>query len=225
MENYVVTIARAYGSGGCGIGQKLAEELGIRFIDRELLQIASDESGISSELFQKYDENLDSKWYEKSEVESDVVLKPSDRKFTSRNNLYNYQARVIRELAQKESFVILGRAANYILRNNPNILSVNIQAPLEVCVLETMDRLRYSERDARKFVLETNGTRAKYYKAISGQNWLDPSCYDLSLNTSRLGKDMCREIIKDSLRKKLKLDILVDYRITKTFPKKGMRLF
>ena len=207
MENYVITIARAYGSGGCAIGQELAKELGIRFIDKELLQIASDESGISDELFQRYDENLDAKWYEKPEVMTGDVVGPMNKKFTSRDNLYNYQAMVIRKMAEKESFIILGRAANYVLRNYPNVVSVNIQAPLDVCVLETGRRLKYTEKEARKFVLETNGNRAKDYKAITGKNWLDPENYDLSLNSARLGKDTCKDLIKECLKRKLRIPI------------------
>lgn len=207
MENYVITIARAYGSGGCGIGTRLAKELGIKFYDKELLQIASDESGISSELFHRYDENLDSKWYRKPTINFGDVVSPRDKSFTSKSNLYNYQAKIIRWLANHESCVIIGRAANYILRNEPNVISVNIQAPEEVCIMSAMSRLKYSRADAEKYVKVTNQKRAEFYQAFTGHNWLDPDFYDLYVNSARLGEDRCVEMIKQCVRLKMKIDV------------------
>ena len=179
--------------------------MGIKFYDKELLQIAADQSGINDELFVRYDENLDNRWYAKNTVRYGEVVGPADKGFTSKSNLYNYQAKVVRWLANHESCVIIGRAANYILRNEPNVISVNIQAPLDVCILSAMSRLKYNKEDATKYVYSINQKRAQFYEAFTGHNWLDPDFYDLYLNSARLGEDKCIQLIKDCIKLKMKL--------------------
>ena len=198
MDNFVITIARGYGSGGKQIGRRLAEELGIRMIDRELLQMASSESGISEELFALADEKLKKKAPFGSTVRKYTgdILKPEDQEFISDENLFNYQARVLVFLACKESFVAIGRAADYVLRDFPNVLSVSIQAPFEDCVRSVTKRFMMAEREAEKAVKNIDKYRAGYYKYYTGRDWKDPANYDICLNSSRFGRDKCVEAIK-----------------------------
>ncbi len=198
MDNFVITIARGYGSGGRQIGKKLAEELGIRMIDRELLQMASSESGISEELFALADEKLKKKAPFGGAVRkyTGEILRPEDQEFISDENLFNYQARVLVFLACKESFIAIGRAADYVLRDFPNVLSVNIQAPYEDCVRSITKRFMMSDREAEKAVKNIDKYRAGYYKYYTGKDWKDPANYDICLNSSRLGREKCVNVIK-----------------------------
>ena len=129
-ENIVITIARQYGSGGKTIGAMLAKELGINCYSREILKMASEESGINEGLFGMSDEKIKkAPWFKILNRPYDgELLTPEDRDFVSDDNLFNYQAKVIRDLAEKESCVIVGRCADYIFRDHRNVLNIYIYA-------------------------------------------------------------------------------------------------
>jgi len=113
MDHFVVTIARGYGSGGRTIGRMLAEKLGVPYYDKELLHRAADDSGINVKLFAQSDENLKRpKLFKTGKANySGEVIPPDSDDFISEENLFNYQAKIIRELAETESCVIVGRCA------------------------------------------------------------------------------------------------------------------
>ena len=124
MSRYVITIARGYGSGGRTIGKMLSKELGIPFYDRELLRLASDDSGINEELFVKADEKLKKTRLFKiaRKAYQGELIPPDSDDFVSNDNLFNYQAKIIKELAETESCVIVGRCADYILKDCDRLL-------------------------------------------------------------------------------------------------------
>jgi cytidylate kinase len=130
MERFAITISRASGSGGRDIGRALADALGVNFYDRELLRLASDESGIHEAFFGKADEtpNLRMLLLAAKSVANGDPLPPDSDDFISNENLFSYQAKVIRELASKESCVIIGRCADYVLRDYPNVVRISIRA-------------------------------------------------------------------------------------------------
>lgn len=212
MKYFAITIARGYGSGGRRIGQKLAEMLNIDFVDRELLRLASDESGINEALFGQADERLTSpirllfKNSRKNRVGE--VLSPEKDGFTSDENLFNFQAKVLRSLIEKESFVAIGRAADFILKDYPNVLTVNIQAPHEFCVKETMRINSMTEKEADAFVTKTDRYRAEFYEYYTGVKWSDPTSFDLCLNNERLGDDNCLKMIMECARLKWGSDFI-----------------
>ena len=111
MKPFVITVARGYGSGGKTIGKMLAEDLGVKYYDMELLRLASDESGINEHLFAEVDEKLKTPrlFKPRKSAYTGEVIPPDSEDFVSDQNLFNYQAKVIRDLAEKESCVIIGR--------------------------------------------------------------------------------------------------------------------
>jgi len=197
MDNYVITIARGYGSGGKTIGKSLAQVLGIACYDREILHMASDESGINEALFHNADERIPSSIFAnfKKGIYKDALIPPEDSHFVSDENLFNYQAKIIKELASTESCVIIGRSADYILRTFPNVVSVNIQAPFDSCVAEVMKRQSLSEKEARRKVTQIDKYRSDYYEYYTGKKWLDATNYDITINSARLGFDRCVDAI------------------------------
>lgn len=209
MKNYVITIARGFGSGGKQIGLKIASDLNIRLMDKELLQLASIDSGINEELFALADEKLNRKLLMQVPDREHYgnVLTPENSKFVSDLNLFNYQVKILRMLAQTESFIVMGKAANFVLRDLPNVVSVSIQAPFDACVKSIMERSGMSEAEAARAVRHTNKYRSDYHKYYAGENWTDPVGYDLSLNSARLGRDNCVEIIKQAVSQKLGIDL------------------
>lgn len=142
MENVVITIARQYGSGGKTIGAMLAKDLGVNCYSREILKLASEESGINERLFGQKDERLKiPSWFKplKRPYEGDLIP-PESSGFVSDDNLFNYQAKIIKDLAGSESCVIVGRCADYVLRNYPNVISVFIHADREFCIERALER-------------------------------------------------------------------------------------
>ena len=124
-KNIVITIARQYGSGGRTIAQMLSERLGIHYYDKELLKLASEDSGINEDLFRNADEHVKTTQLFKiaHSVYKGELIPPESDDFTSMENLFNYQAKIIKKLAeQDESCIIVGRCAEYVLNYKPFIL-------------------------------------------------------------------------------------------------------
>lgn len=190
MDNYVIAIAREKGSGGSSVAHVLSKKLGIPYYDRELLRKASEVSGINESLFGKADEQIGLKEMMRAakKVYKGEVLPPDSDDFTSTENLFNFQARVIRELAQTESCIIIGRCADYLLADAPNVLSVFIHAPLEYRRERIASySLSLSDREIEKQIQDCDRRRSGYYKYYTGCDWKDAAHKDISLDTSVLG--------------------------------------
>ena len=201
MEKFVVTIARGYGSGGRTIGQMLAESLGIKSYDREIIRMASEESGINEALFGEADEKLPNPLmrYTKG-IYKGRIITPDKEDYVSSANLFNLQANVVRRLAQQENCVIIGRCADYILKDQKNVLRVYVHAPLESCVETLLTMSSLTPKEAEKRILKIDKNRAYYYKHYTGRDWDNAANYDLCLNSKDLGFEKCVEIIKDVLK-------------------------
>ncbi len=201
MEKVVITIARQYGSGGKTVGRMLAEDLGIPFYDREILEKASEDSGVHVRIFGAADEKLKrSAKILGSRVYSGEVLEPEDREFVSNDNLFNLTAQTIKKLAETESCVIIGRCADFILKDYPNVASVFVHASREFCLEQAMERNSMNEKEMRKFIERTDKYRGDFYKYYTGHEWQDLRNYDLCLNSGKLGFEKTVEEIKAYLK-------------------------
>lgn len=200
MENYVITIARGYGSGGRTIGKMLADELNIKAYDREIVRMASEESGINEALFGEADEKLKNPLmrYAKG-VYKGRIITPDCEDFVSDKNLFNYEAKVVKELANKESCIIIGRCADYVLKDYKNVIRVFVHAPLESCVRTLSEMSSLNEKELEKRIQRIDKNRAAYYQHYTGREWNGAENYDLCLNSADLGFEKCVEIIKSYL--------------------------
>lgn len=197
MDNRVITIARSYGSGGRKMGRLLAKELGYEYYDREILRIASDESGISEELFNQADEVKRVPLLRIArEVYTGEVIPPDSDDFISNENLFRYQAKIIRELAATRNCVIVGRCANFILRGWENVLNVFVTAPVVDCVRRVMETDGLNLEEAEKRIKKIDKRRAEYFKYFTGRLWHDAALYDLCLNTGHMDEQKCVEIVR-----------------------------
>ena len=197
MEKIVITIARQYGSGGKTVGQMVADELGIPFYSRDILRMASEDSGISEALFGEADEKLKKNpllRIMKNVYDGDLIPPESDG-FVSDKNLFNYQAKIIKQLAERESCVIVGRCADYVLRDYPNVMSVFVHADEDFCFDRAMERNSMSAHDLKKYIAKIDKYRGDYYKYYTGQEWTDARNYDLCLDCGKLGFEKCKEEI------------------------------
>jgi len=201
MDNYVITIARGFGSGGKQVGLALSRDLGIPCYESQILALASEYSGLNKRWFVKADEKLPLPYSFlpklKSTPSTDHLITPQDRKFTSAKNLFNIQTKIIRELAEKESCIIIGKCANYLLRDLNNVISVYIEAPRAYCLANIMKKFNATEEEAHRLITETDKYRAAYFRYYTrGRVWTDPVLYDMTLNSERVGVDKCVELIK-----------------------------
>ena len=198
MEKVIITIARQYGSGGKTIGQMLANDLGIPFYSREILRLASDDSGIREELFNQADEKLRSNplFGASKKVYTGGLISPESDDFVSSENLFNYQAKVIKELAEKGSCVIVGRCADFVLKDRADVVSVFVHAQADYCMERAMERNDMSRKEMEKFIAKTDKYRGDFYHYYTGNVWNDARNYDLCLNSSKLGFEKCVEEIK-----------------------------
>lgn len=199
-KKVVITIARQYGSGGRTIGEMLAEDLKVHYYDKELLKLASEDSGINEKLFVNADEKVKMNNLFKivKNVYTGQLIPPESDDFVSDNNLFNYQAKIIKQLAEEEteSCVIIGRCADFVLKDYDNVLSVFIHAPREYCMEQAAKKHSMPLKELEKFVAKTDKRRAEYYKYYTGREWTDARNYDLCLNSSKLGFARCVEEIK-----------------------------
>lgn len=206
MEKVIITIARQYGSGGRTVGKMLAQRLNIPYYDREIIELASEDSGVNPTLFQ--DEKKQSGLLSTllGGYHGDRILTPESAGFTKDDNLFNYQAKIIRRLAAEGSCVLIGRCADHVLRDMPGVVRVFVHAPADFCLQEAMKVNSMSEAEVVKLIHKTDDYRARYYKYYTGQEWKNARNYDLSLDSSRLGFEGTVEAILSYIEVRKKFD-------------------
>lgn len=200
MKNYVITIARGFGSGGKDVGNRLAKELGIPCYEREILDMASEKTGLNVGMFMQVDERLRKNAILKNlqTVQTSYAVEPTEKDFVSDENLFFVQAEIIRTLAQSQSCIIVGKCADYILRDYDNVISVYVEAPRAACVEEIMKKLNVPEKRAHQLIKTTDTYRANYYRYYTrGRDWTNPINYDMTLNSDKVGRGNCVKIIKN----------------------------
>lgn len=203
-ENYVITIARGYGSGGRTVGKMLSKELDIPFYDRELFYLASEDSGINLSLFGESDEKIKKGIFSPSTHKyTGGLIPPESSDFVSNENLFNYQAKIIRELAESRSCVIVGRCADYVLRDFENLVDVLVWAPPKTCVQNIVEIEGLSEKEAERKIKKIDKHRSDYYRYYTGHDWNDVRNYSLCINSGRIGFQKTAQAIRQFAELKL----------------------
>lgn len=180
MSKKIITINRMFGSGGRVIGKALAENLGINFYDKELIDIASKEKQIPFDTFAKVDEKKANQW--RFPIDHEIQI-DKDMHFIPMNDiLFDIQRQIISDIAQKEDCVIVGRCANHILTDKT--LSVFIYAPFEKRVENVIARTGREEKSARKLVKKMDKERRSYYEYFTDHKWMDMTQYQLCIDSS-----------------------------------------
>ena len=204
MANYVITIAREYGSGGRTIGERLSSRLGIPYYDKDIIKLASEDSGIHEELFGRVDEYTSARTplFGKTGLYKGELLPPQSKDFTSDENLFNYQAKIIRELAETRSCVIIGRCSNVILniKDYPDVLRVFVHASWDFRMQEAAKKLSMPPKELERFMKKDDRRKQEYSRRFTGKEWDDPENYDMYLDTSILGYDGCLAEIEKRYR-------------------------
>ena len=202
MKHIIINIGRQLGSGGHDIGRMLALDFQAKYYDRELLNLAAKESGLSEKIFEQNDEkkgffrgllNLGS-----PHVSSGSVYKSG----VSQESLFQFQSEAIKKAANEGSCVFVGRCADYVLRNLPNTVSVFVTASMDYRVHQIMNKRHLDEDSARKFIEQGESERATYYNYYTGKKWGAAESYDLCIDSSVLGLVETEIIIAQFIKKK-----------------------
>ena len=198
MGNDIYTIGRAFGSYGKQVGEKLAERLGIKFYDKELLHKAAKDSGFCEEIFENHDEKPTNSFlyslvmdtYSAGNYSATPFL---DMPLNHKVSLAQFDS--IKKIAESESCVIVGRCADYALASNPKCLNVFIRADMEDRIKRISKRMDLTENKAKDMIQKKDKQRASYYNYYTSKKWGDSRSYDLCLNTSKVSVDDCVELI------------------------------
>lgn len=191
MENLIITIGREYGSGGREIGEKLAERLSIPIYDKQLITEAVQASGICQEVFEQYDETATNSLLYSLVMGTYNVNMP----LPIPDQLFLEQFKVIQKLAKKGSCIFIGRCADYVLEENPHLISVFIQGNEEDKMKRIMKRNNISESEAKKRMKSIDKARKTYYERYTNKSWGKTNAYDVTLNSSTFGIDRSVEFL------------------------------
>lgn len=205
QEYFALCITRTCGSGGTEIGKMLVQQLGIDLYDRKLLRLASEDSGINEKIFAKADQDTKKTLLYKvsKSVYNGELIPPESGNFLSDRNLFEYQAKVLKELLKKESYVVLGRAADFVLRDKPNAISIFLSASEEACFAREMEIMQTDAFGVNRHISSINRYRSDYYRYHTGNRWKNPENYDLCLRTDVLGYQGCVDLICAYIEKRL----------------------
>ena len=202
MTNYTVTIARQYGSGGREVGIRLSELTGWKFYDKDLITMAAQKSGLSTEALKSVDEKAANSLLYTLALGSSIYNHGVEHvNLPINDRLFVVQSEIIKDLAASgEGAIIVGRCADYVLAGRENLVRVYITADFDTRVATVMRRHELSEGAAKDLIVKTDKRRANYYSYYTGEKWGRPDKYDLMVSTDRVGIDGAAEVITDYIR-------------------------
>ena len=205
---YVITIGRQFGSGGREIGRIVANKLGIQYYDKELLAEAAKESGVNTEFFEASDE-VSPSIFAKSNIWAFNIgynigkFFSADMSFSD-DNLYQAQSDVIKKFAELSPCVIVGRSADYVLREHPCLISIFISASEDACVKRIIERCDCNgEEEALLLIEKKNKLRSNYYNFYTDKEWGNATSYDLCIDSSKLSTEQVADIIVEYVKKRI----------------------
>lgn len=207
MDNFIINIGRQFGSGGRAIGERLAEKMGFAFYDKELINLASKESGLGQEFFEKADEKsrfglIGGFLGFRPGVNTDDFV----NNYLSNETLFKIQSDVIRQLAEEKPCVFVGRCADYILRDNPLATNVFITADLPDRIRRVTERQGLPTDKVEDLLEKTDKKRAGYYNYYTNKKWGCAPSYHLCINSSLLEIDQTVDLIHHFVRQRFGLN-------------------
>ncbi|MBR1505420.1 MAG: cytidylate kinase-like family protein [Prevotella sp.] len=199
----IICVGRQLGSGGHDIARMLALDFNAKYYDRELLNLAAKESGFSEKIFEQHDEK---KGFLKGlfNVGTPHMGAVFEGGF-SQEDLFKFQSDAIRKAAQEGACVFVGRCADYVLRDQENVVNVFITASMEFRISQIMAKQKLERAAARRFIEQREAKRAAYYNYYTGKKWGAAESYDLCIDTSVLGLQPTEKFIADFIRKRFSL--------------------
>ena len=203
MKRCIITISREYGSGGRLVGKALADDLGIPFYDKEIIEIAAEKSGLSPNYIERNEESAPSSFL--YSVAISAYAHPRYTGWTeapTNDKSFFAQSAAIRQCAEEGSCVIVGRCADYILRADPDLVRLFFCRKFDERVQFAIDNYGLEKEKAADRVKRLDRNRANYYKYYTGKTWGDVHEHDIIINTGYVNVDSAKDVIKAILREK-----------------------
>ena len=201
MKHIIINVGRQLGSGGHDIGRMLALDFQAKYYDRELLNLAAKESGLSEKIFEQNDEK---KGFFRGLLNIGIphLNNGEEKPGLSQESLFQFQSDAIQKAAKAGSCVFVGRCADYILRDFPNTVNIFITASMDYRVSQIMVKKHLDKEEARRFIEQKESKRAAYYNYYTGKRWGAAESYDLCIDSSILGLVETEKIIAEFIRKR-----------------------
>ena len=199
MNHIIINVGRQLGSGGHDIGRMLALDFQAKYYDRELLNLAAKESGLSEKIFEQNDER---KGFFRGLLNIGAPHVSGYKPDLSQESLFQFQSDAIRKAAKQGSCVFVGRCADYVLRDFKNTVNIFITASMDYRIKQIMNKQHMNAEAARRFIEQGEGKRADYYNYYTGKKWGAAESYDLCIDSSKLGLMETEKLIAQFIRKR-----------------------
>ena len=193
--NTIITIAREYGSGGHLLGERLAKELGIKLYDREFIRMAAQRSGIDEQYIAKNEQSIPSFWLKC--ILSKNSEQPVEASLSADDILFVAESRIVQELAAQEPCIIVGRCADFILKDHPKAVKVFCYSDLKSAVNRCVNDYGIPQEQAEAEIRRINRNRIHHYEYYTGQKWGEPHHYHLMLNTGNISLETACKLVKE----------------------------
>lgn len=205
VKHIIINVGRQLGSGGHDIGRMLALDFGAKYYDRELLNLADKESGLSEQVFERNDERK-SFLHTFLHLPNALSGESYTRQSFTQDSVFQFQSDAIRKAADEGSCVFVGRCADYVLREYNNVVNIFITASMDFRVQQVMAKQNFtSPLEARRFIEQRESRRADYYNYYTGKKWGHAASYDLCIDSSILGLVDTEKFIAQFIRKRFGL--------------------
>lgn len=202
IQHVIITIAREYGSGGHLLGEMLSKELGIKLYDKEFIHLVAEKSGINEQYIKKNEQSIPSFWLKcilgKNSEQS------LERSLSSDDVLFVAESKIIQELAEKGSCIIVGRCADFVLRDYPNLIKVFCYSDLKSACVRCVQEYGVSEEKAESEIKRINHNRIAHYEYYTGEKWGEPHHYNLMINTGSIDLSVACNLIKSIYKNRIK---------------------
>lgn len=202
IQHVIITIAREYGSGGHLLGEMLSKELGIKLYDKEFIHLVAEKSGINEQYIKKNEQSIPSFWLKcilgKNSEQS------LERSLSSDDVLFVAESKIIQELAEKGPCIIVGRCADFVLRDYPNLIKVFCYSDLKSACVRCVQEYGVSEEKAESEIKRINHNRIAHYEYYTGEKWGEPHHYNLMINTGSIDLLVACNLIKSIYKNRIK---------------------
>ena len=202
IQHVIITIAREYGSGGHLLGEMLSKELGIKLYDKEFIHLVAEKSGINEQYIKKNEQSIPSFWLKcilgKNSEQS------LERSLSSDDVLFVAESKIIQELAEKGPCIIVGRCADFVLRDYPNLIKVFCYSDLKSACVRCVQEYGVSEEKAESEIKRINHNRIAHYEYYTGEKWGEPHHYNLMINTGSIDLSIACNLIKSIYKNRIK---------------------
>ena len=202
IQHVIITIAREYGSRGHLLGEMLSKELGIKLYDKEFIHLVAEKSGINEQYIKKNEQSIPSFW--RNGILGKNSEQSLERSLSSDDVLFVAESKIIQELAEKGPCIIVGRCADFVLRDYPNLIKVFCYSDLKSACVRCVQEYGVSEEKAESEIKRINHNRIAHYEYYTGEKWGEPHHYNLMINTGSIDLSVACNLIKSIYKNRIK---------------------